>query len=269
MAEFAEHTAVEQIVPLTAPVPEIPAERLPEAPPVTDDALRVGAVALAAEWRPATGKVVRDSLPGRLKQLKARLAERLRAARAIATKETLTPQLELLESTRALEGVLQTLGAAAEDMQRVPHVELANGQTIPRVMNIGEGYLATAKGIWSAASLSVYVRAVQVHETLLLAEVLLLPAALKLAQLEFILDRADEAFAAGPMPAIEQSPFSAPLHSLRRLNQFEWQDVLEPLVPFQAILAGDPAGVFLRMEEENRDSYRKRRGRAGGARGRE
>ena len=104
----------------------------------------------------------------------------------------------------------------------------------------------------------MYVHAVQGHETLLLAEILLLPAALKLAQLEFILDRADEAFAAGPLPPIEQSPFSAPLHSLRRLNQFEWQDVLEPLVPFQEILAADPAGVFLRMEEENRDSYRKR-----------
>ena len=258
MAESLEHTAVEQIVPLTAPVSEIASDRLPEVPPVTDDALRASAAALAAGWRPAAKGVAKNSLPERLKQLKVRLAERLRAARAIANKDTLTPQLELLESTRALEGVLQTLGAAGGDLQRVPHVALANGETIPRVMNIGEGYLAAAEGIWSAESLAVYVRAVQGHETLLLAEVLLLPAALKLAQLEFILDRADEAFAAGPMPPIEQSPFSAPLHSLRRLNQFEWQDVLEPLVPFQEILAADPAGVFLRMEEENRDSYRKR-----------
>lgn len=92
----------------------------------------------------------------------------------------------------------------------------------------------------------------------MLGEVLLLPAALKIAQLEFLLDRADEAFAAGPMPPIEQSPFSAPLHSLRRLNQFEWHTVLEPLVPFTQVLAKDPDGVFAKMEEENRDAYRLR-----------
>ncbi len=258
MAEFAEHTAVEQIVPLTAPVPEIPAERLPERPAVADAELRASAVRLAAEWRGVEATLAKDSLPLRLKQLKVRLGERLRAARAIAKKDELTPQLELLESTRALEGVLQSLGAATSDLQELPHVQLVNGETIPRVMNIGEGYLSAAKGIWSAESLAVYVRAVQAHDTLLLGEVLLLPAVLKLAQLEFILDRADEVFAAGPMPPIEQSPFSAPLHSLRRLNQFEWQEVLEPLVPFQAILEADPAAVFGRMEEENRDSYRKR-----------
>ena len=137
-------------------------------------------------------------------------------------------------------------------------MRVADGRTIPRIMNLGEGYLSAAGGIWSPESLAAYVGAAQKYDTLMLGEVLLLPAALKVAQLEFVLDRADEAFAAGPLPPIERSPFSAPLHSLRRLNQFEWQIVLEPLVPFQPILASDPGGVFSRMEEENRDAYRLR-----------
>ena len=79
---------------------------------------------------------------------------------------------------------------------------------------------------------------------LLLAEVIALPQALKLAQLEYILDRADEAFAAGDLPPIEQSPFSAILHSLRRLGQVEWRNILEPLIVFDAVLRQDPCNVF-------------------------
>ena len=100
MAEFTEHTAVEQIVPLTAPVSEIPADRLPERPPVTDDALRTSAAALSAEWRAVDARQAKDSLPLRLKQLKLRLAERLRAARAIATKDELTPQRTIAPVSR-------------------------------------------------------------------------------------------------------------------------------------------------------------------------
>ena len=89
----------------------------------------------------------------------------------------------------------------------------------------------------------------------LLEEIMVLPQALKLAQLEYILDRADEAFKAGELPPIEQSPFSAILHSMRRLNQFEWRNVLEPLIAFDSILRQDPCGVFAQMEDETRHDY--------------
>ena len=258
MAEAHEHTAVEQVVPLTAPVTELPAERLPERPMVGDEELRRAAAALAESWKATKAPASEDSLPLRLKSLKRRLGERLAACRAIVDVKVLTPQLEFLESTRALEGVLQSVGHALPELRRTPHVTVNDSEAIPRVMNLTEGYLDAAGGIWSAESLAVYVSATQRHDALRLAEILLLPAALKLAQLEFILDRADAVFRAGAMPPIEQSPFSGPLHSLRRLNQFEWPDVLEPMVPFQGVLAEDPTGVFLRMEEETRDGYRLR-----------
>ncbi len=258
MAEINEYRMEEQSVPLTAPVSEAKAGALPEAPLVSDEVLRIHAAALALGWKATVPTKGKSDLEDRLLSLRVRLKDRLRACREIASTQELTPQLELLESTRALEGVLTGVKASVPEFQVLPHVLVEDGRTIPRVTNLAEGYLSAAAGVWSPASLAEYVRAAQRHDTLLLGEVLLLPAALKMAQLEFVLDRADEAFRAGPMPPIERSPFSAPLHSLRRLNQFEWQDVLEPLVPFQGILASDPGGVFLKMEEENRDAYRLR-----------
>ena len=259
MAEINEYSVQEQALPLTAPVVETQSGALAEAPSVSEEVLRSHAAALALEWHVvAPEKHGGANLRGRLSSLGARLKERLRACQAIASTQELTPQLELLESTRALEGVLTGVEASVPEFLLLPHVRVADGRTIPRVMNLAEGYLSAAGGIWSPESLAAYVGAAQRNDTLLLGEVLLLPAALKLGQLEFILDRADEAFAAGPMPPIERSPFSAPLHSLRRLNQFEWHTVLEPLVPFQSILLSDPDGVFGRMEEENRDAYRLR-----------
>ena len=259
MAEINEHPAEEQGLPLTAPLSETQAGTLPEAPSVSEEMLRAHAGALAIEWKlVAPEKDQSSDLESRLTSLGVRLKERLAACRAIASTDELTPQLELLESTRALEGVLTGVRASVPEFTPLPHVRVADGRTIPRIMNLGEGYLSAAGGIWSPESLAAYVGAAQKYDTLMLGEILLLPAALKVAQLEFLLDRADEAFAAGPLPSIERSPFSAPLHSLRRLNQFEWQTVLEPLVPFQPILASDPGGVFSRMEEENRDAYRLR-----------
>ena len=258
MAEINEFSTQDQAVPLTAPVTEASSARLPEEPTVSEESLRSDAAALASQWHIVAPEKGASDLKGRLDELGVRLKERLSACRSIASTQELTPQLELLESTRALEGVLTGVKASLGEFEPLPHVRVADGRVIPRVMNLAEGYLAAAGGIWSPESLAAYVQAAQRHDTLQLGEVLLLPAALKMGQLEFVLDRADEAFAAGPMPPIEESPFSAPLHSLRRLNQFEWHHVLEPLVPFQHILCCDPDGVFSRMEEENRDAYRLR-----------
>ncbi len=262
MAEINEYSAEEQDVPSTAPVTERAAGSLPEDPAVSEEKLRSHAAALALQWQAAVagqGKGKGGSnLSERLANLEVRLRARLRACRAIASTQEMTPQLEFLESTRALEGVLTGVKDSVPGFRRLPHVRVADGHAIPRIMNLAEEYLSAAGGIWSPESLGAYVRGAQRHDTLLLGEILLLPAALRMAQLEFLLDRADEAFLVGPLPPIERSPFSAPLHSLRRLNQFEWHKVLEPLVPFQPILRSDPEGVFPRMEEENRNAYRLR-----------
>src|SRR5580698_436180 len=42
---------------------------------------------------------------------------------------------------------------------------------------------------------------------------------------------------------------------MRRLNQFDWRNVLEPLIAFDSILRQDPADVFAQMEDESRHAY--------------
>src|SRR5271157_2586143 len=157
-----------------------------------------------------------------------------------------------------LESALIAGENAGTALALLPHVRVERDRELPRAMNLAEGYLSAAGGIWSPESLATYVQQIQQHDALQLQEVMALPQALKLAQLEFILDRADKAFAAGDLPVIEQSPFSAILHSLRRLNQVEWRNVLEPLVAYDAILRQDPCNgpcnVFASMDDESRNA---------------
>ena len=255
MAQPSADQHISEYVPPSAPVPETPTAGLPEKPAVSDSVLREHADKLARSWEMAWGEARQQGFSQRLKRLENRLAGLLAKCRAIANTQELTPQLELLESSRMMESAITAGSTAVDTFIELPHVRVESENKLPRVMNLTEGYLSAAGGIWSPESLTIYVQEIQKHDPLLLAEVIALPQALKLAQLEYILDRAGEAFAAGELPPIEQSPFSAILHSLRRLNQVEWRPVLEPLIAFDAILRQDPAGVFARMEDESRNTY--------------
>jgi cyclic beta-1,2-glucan synthetase len=248
----------EHALPPTAPALEMPTAGLPEKPSVSEAELRERAEALSKQWEMVPANRTTGGLSARLVRLKQRLTEILRACRKTASLQELTPQLELLESTRMLESALIAGDSTAATFAPLPHVRVEGNKDLPRTINLAEGYLAAAQGIWSAESLTAYVQQAQQRDALLLEEVTVLPQALKLAQLEYILDRAEEAFKAGELPPIEQSPFSAILHSMRRLNQFEWRTVLEPLIAFDSILRQDPAGVFAQMEDETRHNYHMR-----------
>ena len=247
--------APEQTLPPTTPGLELPTTGLPEKPSVSNAELQERAEALSGQWEMVPADTSAQGLPLRLARLKERLTEILRACRKTASLHDLTPQLELLESTRMLESALIAGDDTNATFAALPHVRVDGDKALPRVVNLAEGYLSAAKGIWSPESLTTYVQQAQKRDALLLEEVTVLPQALKLAQLEYILDRAEEAFKAGNLPPIEQSPFSAILHSMRRLNQFEWRTVLEPLIAFDSILRQDPCAVFAEMEDETRHHY--------------
>ena len=259
MASFSDspnpQAVSEPALPLTAPTFEMPAAGLPEKPSVPDDVLRDCAIALSREWEMVPPDSRKGGFSARLARLKERLSQVLRTCRKTANLQELTPELELLESTRMLESALLVGPDTTATFASLPHVRVEPDGELPRAVNLSEGYLSAAQGIWSPASLSLYVQQAQQRDALLLEEITVLPQALKLAQLEYIVDRAEEAFAAGPLPSIEQSPFSGILHSMRRLNQFEWRTVLEPLIPFDTILRQDPSQIFGRMEDETRHTY--------------
>ncbi len=264
MAPFSEGPAIprdpigsEHVLPPTAPALDLPTNNLPEKPTVTDAALREHANALSRQWEMLPLDPNQTGFSQRLTTLKTRLSDLLRLCRKTASIQVLTPELELLESTRMLEAALIAGDNTARTFASLPRIRMSGGD-LPRTVNLAEGYLSAAGGIWSPESLTIYVQHAQQYDALLLAEITVLPQALKLAQLEYILDRAEEAFAAGPLPPIEHSPFSAILHSMRRLNQFEWRTVLEPLIAFDTILRQDPSNVFANMEDETRHAYHMR-----------
>ncbi len=244
--------------PHTAPVLDLPTKGLPEEPAVTKAELCQHADDVTRQWEMLRADEKQPALQQRLTDLKTRLRHRLRACEADSSPQKLTPQLELLENSRMLESALTSAGETGAAFARLPRVRIASRLPLPRVVHLAEEYLSVAAGIWSPESLTIYVQQTQLRDPLLLEEVKNLPQALKLAQLEFILDRADEAFAQPSLPPIEQSPFSAILHSLRRLGQFEWQAVLEPLIAFDSILRQDPCGVFADMDDVTRDRYHNR-----------
>lgn len=253
MTEVQGHTELEHL-PLTAPVFET--EGLPEKPFVSDEVLRQRAQSLLAAWQPMKQDPTNapDDLGVRLERVTARLSEILRRCEAVVDLRKLTPPLELLESSRMLQAVLTEAESSKKNVRRLPRVTVPGDVPLPRAMRIAEEYLDAAGGIWSPESLLVFVSVIQTEEPLLLHETIALPFFLRLAQVEFLLDRAGEAFT-GTMPAIENSPFSAPLHSLRRLQQFEWSRLTPDMVAFYPVLARDPYGVFLAMDEETRTGY--------------
>lgn len=240
--------------PPTAPVPDLPTKGLPEKPTIPDEELRQHADMLIRHLEVVAPGISSNDFDKRLERLRTRLDERLAICREQATPDELSPQLELLENTRMFRSAIAGAESAKEEFARVPHVRLPTGEVLAQVIFLAEGYLSAAR-IWSPESLTIYVQQFQRLDPLLLREITLLPQALKLAQLEFILDRADEAFAAGELPPIEDSPFSAPIHGLRRMEQHEWRFTLEPLIAFDAVLREDPAGAFAKMEDETRSMY--------------
>jgi cyclic beta-1,2-glucan synthetase len=231
-----------------------------ETPPVSDQELVECARALAANWE--TGRSDPQAkrevgLRERLKELSSRLEQALSAARHRRSGKGLTPQLEFLESSRALEGALKSTDGAVYALQKLPHTRIAQG-SIPRIIHLTEAYLECACGIWSPATFKFFIQEVQNKQVLLLSEVLLAQQALIFAQLEFILDRAHDLFGKDEIVPIQRSPLSAPIHSLRRLNQFEWRGLLESITSFDEILRQDPVGAFTKMEDETRYSYHQR-----------
>ena len=232
----------------------------PETPPISDPDLLDRARALTASWELSPHvrrSKTQPGIPERLKPLSNRLEQALSTARHSRSGNDPTPQLEFLESGRPLQVALKSAVDAVSDLQELPHVRLAHS-SIPRIIFLAKSYLEHVNGVWSAASFTLYVQEIQKKQVLLLREVQLIPQGLKLAQLEFILDRAEALFGTADIDPSQPSPLSAPIQSLQRLNQFEWPSLLESITSFDEILRQDPVGVFPKMEEETRLSYRRR-----------
>lgn len=229
-------------------------EGLREAPDVSEETFRMSAQTMVSQWQTRRTSAPTDrSFDVRIATLRRRLSERLKSDKDAVSKDISARQRELLENTRMLRAVLEDTKDETRQIHKLGVVDTADGQVSPRIMRLAEEYLATARGIWSPGSLATFVGAVQEADPLLLDEVRILPLFLRIAQLQYILDLLD----ARPSGSTEEEAygFSSRIHSLRRLNQFDWPETLERFVAFTPVLARDPDNIYARMDEETRAGY--------------
>lgn len=254
MPSFSEDPTLVHTLPLTAPIEEAQSEGLPEEPAVSDAELQRQADLFIKQCQSAASKKSQEQFLLFIRQLRFRFEKAFRIWGSEITTKELTPQLELVESSRMLEAAIPPSDESEQIFADLPQIAPYGEQ--PRVVQLARAYIEATEGIWSQRSLTTYVGEIQRRVPFLLKEILALPPALRIAQAEFLLHRAEAVFAAGDLPPIERSPFSGPIHSLRRLNQAEWKTILEPLIPFEAILHQDPCGVYASMEDATRRDYR-------------
>ena len=167
MAPFSEEKVTsEHALPPTAPTLDLPTLGLPEKPSVSDEELKEQAATLSSQWEMLPANPRAEGLSARLLRLKERLTEILRASRKTASLQELTPQLELLESTRMLESALIAGDDTSATFAALPHVRVDHDKELPRVINLAEGYLSASQGIWSPESLATYVQQAQRRDAL-------------------------------------------------------------------------------------------------------
>lgn len=159
----------------------------------------------------------------------------------------------LEESTRLLRSSALEIQSAFRILKKLPFVRSVTGREIPRIVGVAASFLSAARFQWSIPSLSTFLQGFQADEPLTLRELWAIPIALKLVLLEEILAQAAGAFS--NLPASDQA-LDASLLCLHEVSLPVWSNILEPLVPFEAVLRQDPAGTYSRMDFDSRDMYR-------------
>lgn len=159
----------------------------------------------------------------------------------------------LYENIRLLRTELQTTLVTLKPRSRMPHVLTPEGTVIPRILAIGEGFIAAAACQFSEQKFAVFIEAFQEIAVLQLSELWALASALKLLLLEQIAARASH-FVRGQRT--EPQGIGICIRSLREIGQTTWKEVVEPLILFDRLLREDPAGCYAQMDFDTRDLYR-------------
>ena len=150
-----------------------------------------------------------------------------------------------------------TRSAASElgPLTDLPHVT-SNGEIIPRVLAISQGFFDETDFTFSETKFAEFCIAFEETTPLQFHEIGALVPSLKLVLLEEIATRGS-ALIKDP-PNKPHKRVTTCIRSLESVMQASWADVLEQLVPFDAILRQDPAGVYAALDVETRNVYRER-----------
>jgi len=159
----------------------------------------------------------------------------------------------LREYLLLLDAELQEISGAFQSPHKIPKVRTREGEMVSRIAAVAGDFLDSVAFQFSEPSFTAYIRAFQEITVLKLIELWMLIPVMKLALLEKIAERASILLAD---PSASDG-VQRPVRSLQEIRQSHWKEIIEPLILFDRILQGDPAGAYLRMDYESRELYRR------------
>ena len=159
----------------------------------------------------------------------------------------------LNDNARLLHTEPRNAAEAFKKLKQTPYVRSRNGEVVPRVMAVAEGFLNAVAYHFSEQGLISFCQAFEEESPLDIQEVWALVPALRLILLEEIAVRS---------PHVMSDPGNGTfgvdicIRSLRDAGQTPWKEVLEPLILVDHLLGKDPAGCYREMDFDSRDLYR-------------
>ena len=172
--------------------------------------------------------------------------------------EPLDPLLELRQNPRLLRSVVSEISTVRKRMARLPRA-VRDHDDEPRIVTVADAYLKANNSEYNPDAIKIFINQVQTHDALELDELWALASVLKFLLLEEIIVQAnaviqDEASHTEAGAELLKTR----MRSLRDIGYADWFSLIEPMVIYDSILQQDPAGAYLAMDFESRESYRKR-----------
>jgi cyclic beta-1,2-glucan synthetase len=161
----------------------------------------------------------------------------------------------LYDSGRLLYTELQNVTGTLKSRAKIPHVRAPNGETVPRVLALAEGFLEIVAYEFSEQEFTLFLEVFQRTTPLQQSELWTLVSVLKLVLLERIVERGKRLLSA---PDDDSQGVGTAVRSLRDIGQTSWKDALEPLMAIDRVLRQDAADAYGRMDFDSRDLYRTR-----------
>ncbi len=163
---------------------------------------------------------------------------------------------EIRSNPRLLRSAVSSMSVRMRDIARLPRVAVTGKPEEPRACAMAAAYLSAADGCFAEATFSGFVQKYQEHEFLNVDELWLLADFLRFVLLETILLTMQPQLHSAGMAQAQMLPVL--LKSLRAITDADLNELIEPLIPFNPLLAQDPARAYQQMDFESRELYRRR-----------
>ncbi|HLK70069.1 MAG TPA: glucoamylase family protein [Bryobacteraceae bacterium] len=161
---------------------------------------------------------------------------------------TASPETEksawIVENTRLIFTARKEARTFALGLDKLPLATDSAGGVTSRVRYLAQQYLARIRNLFDATEVAAYLDGFQSVQYLEMSEIWGFKPALQME----IVER---------LPSAESSDWPMLVSSLRKINETNWKELFEAASVVHRVLAHDPAGVYLPMDFDSRDRYRR------------